>query len=268
MTKKIYKSTLGEIIEYPQPPSNVAAFLRRVEEAAEDPRVSENDLIDLVYGTENPLLEQGRFKDRGAVTKETIANPLWRVFLDLLQHKRIALGKTTRERLEATFSMTVAEAAELLGITPDGVLRAIRAKKLTALKKPNGYLVDPRSVDSYRETRKHRGTTKGPALRVAFGNLPGHGFRVKFEGMRLGESGSIKDGKLRFGEVDSFKRGAFMISGKEMHRTFILEPAARKHRYSWPKEDGPFYIEGLFKIVEKVNNASAASKAFRAFQPE
>lgn len=259
-----YTTTLGEILEYPKPPAKVAGFLRRAQEAAEDPRVSENDLIDLIYGTENPLLEQGKFKGRGAVTKETLSSPLWPVFLDLLQHKRIALGLTSRERLEGLFTETVTEAARRARVTPDAIRKAVARQQIAALRKPGGHLLlDPRTVDTYIKGRIDKGFEKGPAVRLAIGNAPGQSFRVKFAGLRLGESGKLKDGKIRFAEVDAFERAALMITGKEMHRTFILEPSSRKHRY----ESGPFYLDGYFKFVEKINNATKASRAFRDFEP-
>lgn len=263
-----YRTTLGEVIEYPTPPPEVAAFLRRVEEAAEDPQVSESELITLIYGIENPLLEQGRFVGRGAVTKATLANPVYHVLLDLLQHKSIALGRVTSEALLSTFSMTVADAAEKLGMTPDGVLRAVRAQRIAGHKTTGGYyLLDPRSVESYRIARDTRGFSKGlrraPALRIAFGNSPGKSFGVKFADLKVGESQKLKDGKLRSAEVKTFRRGAVKITGAKMHRTFILEPAAKTSRYDL----GPFFIEGRFKIVEKVNDPKEAARVFREFEP-
>lgn len=260
-----YTTTLGELVEYPKPPANVARFLERAQAAAEDPRVTEDGLIALIYGTENPLLEQGKFKDRGAVTKEVLANPLYRVFLDLLDHKRIALGKTTAPKLEAAFTDTVADVAKRYGVTPGGVRKAILSKRLVAIEKPNGYLIDPRSAEAcFGGERKARGYAKGPALTLAFGNVTGASFRVKFANLRFVEKKKLKDGKLDLAEVDSFQRAAIHMTGKEMGRVFIIEPAARKRRYDF---EGLFYVVGLFKIVEKVNDAKKASEAFRAFEP-
>lgn len=260
-----YTTVLGETIEYPKPAPEASRFLERVQTAAEDPLVSEDQLIELIYGPENPVLEQGKFEGRGAVTKAVLADPLYRVLLDLLDHKRVSLGKTDETRLQSAFTMTVAEAADELQVTPGGVRKAIDAKHVAAIKKPNGtYLLDPKSVEAYKATRKPRGFSKGPALRLAFGNAPGQSLRVKFADLTLGESKKLKNGKLREAEVDSFRRAAVAISGQEMHRCFIIEPTAKAtNRFDL----GPFFIEGKFKVVEKVNDAKKASQAFRAFEP-
>jgi hypothetical protein len=270
MTTIKYKTTLGETIEYPKPAPDVAKFLARIEEAAEDPRVREDAMIALVYSTENPILEQGKFEGRGAVTKAVLANPLYRVLLDLLEHKRVALGKVTPDQLGAAFTMTVAEAARELDITPDAVLRAIRAKRIAAVKKPTGYLADPRSVQSYRETRARGGMERAPDLRIVFGSAPGKSWRVRFDDLAIESSQERKDGtKLKIGSVASFVgKGAICFSetkrdGTKLNRFFLIEPARRVSRY--PTEGGPFYVEGLFRVAETENDPQKAAKAFAAF---
>lgn len=261
---KTYTTTLGEVIEYPEPPQRVAEFLQRVQVAAEDPRVSVDELIDLIYGPENPVLVQGKFKGRGAVTREVLANPLYSVLIDLLQHKRIALGKVTAQQLKDTFSIRVREAAEQLDITPGAVRQAVADGRLSARKDPDGTIwIDPRSVESYRSRVSRRGPSRGPALRVLMGNEPGKSFRVK--ALNLEVTGRSKEGDGRYveGEVSTFERVAVALSGKTMNRVFILEPAAKTSRY----EHGPFFVEGRFKIVEKFNSAEKAAEAFRKFEP-
>ncbi len=269
--KTTYTTTLGEIIEYPNPPPELAAFIGRAVEAAEDPRVSEDAMIALVYGPENPLLEQGKFKGRGAVTKEVLANPTYKVFLDLLQHKRIALGLVTPEQLKATFTMTVADAVAAIGsITHDGVQRAVRSGRLAGQKTPTGYLIDPRSVETFKAGRRPRGPTKGAALRLVFGSAPGKSFRAKFAGLEVKEKSSLPDGsKLQHAEVATFERGAICFSekkpnGKTLNRCFILVPSRRASRYP---EKGPFYVEGHFKVEETENDEAKAAATFSAFVP-
>lgn len=262
-----YETTLGERIQYPEPPAEVAAFLDRVKRATEDPKVSENDLIGLVYSTENPLLERGRFPehpDRGAVTKKTLKDPVYHVLTDLLQRKAILLGRTSAEALGASFTQSVSDAARVLGISEVAVRKAIHAGKITAIEKSFGYLIDPRSTESYATTRKPRGGPREPALRLAYGNEPGKSFRVKFAKIKRGKKEHFKDGQITPGEVDTFERGIFIITGREMHRAFVVVPSSRVHRY----EHGRFFVEGRFKFESKINNPEAASKAFREFQPE
>jgi hypothetical protein len=261
-----YETTLGERIQYPEPAPEVAAYLDRVKRAAEDPKVSENALIDLVYSAENPLLEKGHFEsrpDRGAVTTKTLKNPIYHVMADLLQLKAIKLGRASAADLEASYTQSVSDAARALGISETAVRKAIHAGKLVAIEKSFGYLIDPRSTEDYGANRKPRGGAREPALRLAYGNEPGKSFRAKFAGIRRGKQEKFKDGQITPCEVDTFERGIFIITGREMHRAFVVVPSSRVHRY----EHGRFFIEGRFKFAEKINNAEQASKAFREFEP-
>lgn len=259
-----YTTTLGEVIEYPKPRPEVAAFLERVREAAEDPMVSENELITLAYGTENPILEQGRFVGRGAVTKEVFANPLYQVMQDLLQHKRLALGGTTTEQLFESFSLTVSEAAEQLSVTQAAVRKAILAGYLSAVKRPNGYLVDPRSVASYRGRVARRGPAKGADLRARVGNAPGMSFQLKVAGVH--QVGRERKGDARSIDLEAptFRRAAVVWHSKEEHLFLALERAVRVQRL----EFGPFWIEGKFKIVERSESPQGGATLFKKFVAE
>ncbi len=262
-----YTTTLDEVIEYERPNAETAAFIKRVERAALDPRVTHAELVGLVYGTENPILEQGRFEGHGAVTPATLANPVYAVLTDLLQAKRIGSGATTALKLKKAFTMTVSEAKAILGMTAGGVRKAIESKYLTALKDGNQFLIDPRSVEQYALDRKPRGVNRGPALTMEFGNAPGCSFRVKVKDLELGEESTGAGMKVRAASVDSFEQAAFSISGKTMNRAFFIEaaddPAAPRERY----EHEGFWIEGRFKFVKTVNGAQKASETFKAFKP-
>lgn len=256
-----YKTTLGETIEYPKPKPDVSAFITRVKEAAEDPAVSENELITLVYGPDNPVLEQGRFQGRGAVTKEVLADPVYHVLQDLLQHKRITLGHVSAEKLLASFSLTVSEAAKELGITQAAVRKAISNNQLSATQRPNGYLIDPRSVETYRSRVTKRGLSKGPDLRARIGSAPGTSVRLKVDGEKV--TGREREGDAKFVdlEVAEFSGGALACSDGETSLFLRLEPAVRKSRF----EFGPFWVEGKFKVVEREESPKKAVQAFRGF---
>ena len=176
---------------------------------------------------------------------------------DLLQAKVIRPGS------ESSFTQSVSDAARELGISETAVRKAIHAGKLVAIERSFGYLIDPRSTADYAATRKPRGGAREPALRLAYGNEPGKSFRVKFAKIKRGKKEHFKDGQITPAEVDSFRRGIFIITGREMHRAFIVVPSSRVHRY----EHGRFFIEGRFKFAEKINNPEQASKAFREFEP-
>lgn len=278
-----YTTTLGEVIKYPEPAADVAAFLRRVEDAAEDPRVTEDELISLIYGTENPILVQGKFEGRGAVTKEVLANPLYAVLTDLLQHKRIALGATSPAALKSAFTVTVAQAAEQIGnITLDGVRRACRSGRLVSIQTDAGILIDPRSVADFAAERKPRGPVAGSVLRVAFGSDKGKSFRIKFASVDVKSKKTRGDLTISHAEIPTFQRGAIAFSdtkkdGSKINRCFILEPATRAREGITVEDAGapkgsryalePFSIEGLFKVVQTENNPQKAAQLFKSFEP-
>lgn len=270
MSKDQYKTVLGSVIQYPTPPPEVAAFIDRCTEATEDPRVSEDALLELIYGQENPVLEQGKFQGRGAVTKEVLQNPLYRVFLDLIDHKRIALGKVSPAKLDAAFTETVAEAAKRVGRSADAIRKAVQSRRIAALEKPNGYLLDPNSVDAYIASTKPRGRAgtgkaAAPALRVRFGNGPGKSFRIKVLGGDIvkGDRRHEDDCKIQEATVAKFERAAISISGPQMHRVFILEPTVRAENPGFDFK--PWGISGRYKVVEKINDPKRASEAFKKF---
>lgn len=150
-----YTTTVGEMIDYDATPAE-AAFLARVRAAAEDPGVAEGQLVELVYGLDNPVLEAGIFPGRGAVTKAVFARPIYHVLLDLIDVKRIQHGTLDPAAAAARYTMTVTEAADRLGVHASAVRQAVQAKKIAAQKQGGTWLLDPASVDAYR-------VTKGPA---------------------------------------------------------------------------------------------------------
>ena len=152
MTKKLTHRTItGHPIEL-EPTPKVAAFLRRLEEAVADPKVTERELTGLAYGPENPFLDHSMFPGRGAVTKDVLANPAYRVMTDLLFRKRIVEQKIDVSKLEARYTMTPPQAAAELGITEGAVRQAIAAGRLPSWYRDGRHYLDPRSLSSLELT--------------------------------------------------------------------------------------------------------------------
>lgn len=255
----------GEELTYPRPGPELEAFLARVRAAAEDPKVSEDGLIELIYGSENPLLDHTIFEGRGAVTLEVFENPVYHVMLDLLDQKRVQAGSLDLDRAAQRYTLTVSEAAEQLGISTSAVRQAIASKRLAAWKPGGEYLLDPHSVATYRDHVKRRGPRPAPALRIRMGNKPGASFRVKAPGLERGEETKLEGGgKLIEARVERFTRAAIAFSGKSVNRMFVLEPAAEANSFEF---EG-FEVSGRYRVVEKVNDPEEASKRFRSFRAE
>ena len=151
MSSERHETVLGEIIEHPTPSGEIAAWLERVKRAAYDPSVSEAQLTKLVYSPENPILDPTVLPARGAVTRAVAASPLYRVMLDLLDVKRAQTGALDLRAANARFSIGVGQAAQRLATSEDAVRRAIAARHLAAVCRDGVHLIDPATVETYRE---------------------------------------------------------------------------------------------------------------------
>ena len=264
MTTKQQKTTEthvtleGRELTYPAPTGALAAFLDRVVAMSCDPRVTEDELVELIYGTDNPLLDQSMFKDRGAVTREVFGNPVYHVLLDFLGRKRAQLGTLDMDAAREAATVTVTEAARQLGISTSAVRQAIHAGRLPAVKTGSQWLINPRDVELYKPSA--RGPAAEPALRVRFGNVEGKSLRPKIPGLRVSraEMGSVHDG-----EAMSFQLAAFAVSDGKANTLYIIEPADGEERVT----SKPFFVRGNFRVVEKVTDPSEASFRFKHFVP-
>jgi excisionase family DNA binding protein len=262
MATEQHTTVAGEVIEYERPCDELARFLSRIVAATNDPGVSEQELVDLVYGPGNPLLDQTIFEGRGAVTKEVFADPLYHVMLDLLDQKRVRARALDPARALAEFTMTVTEVAMRLEMSDSAVRQAIKAKHLAAIKRGKSYLVDRRSVATYRNHVVRRGPRPQPALRVRMGTHRGASFRVKAPSLEVIETKTLDGGELMQAIVSRFERAAIAFSREATSRMFVLEPSEKSSRFDFDD----FGITGKYRIVEKINNPERASLAFRSFE--
>jgi excisionase family DNA binding protein len=266
MTTERYTTILGEVIEYPAPTPDVAAFLARVKRDAHDPAVTEAQLSELVYGRENPVLDQTVFPGRGAVTKAVHANPVWHVMQDLLDAKRVQTGRLDAGAVNAAFALTVSEAAARLGITEGAVRQAITSEKLAAVKRGSAYFIDPASVETYRARVKRRGPRAEPALEARIGNAPGASFMVKAdeEIETCPVEGAPKGARVFDAKLARFTRAAVKFGGKTGQRMFVIERGDEPNEFAL----GPFWIRGRYRVVEKINNPAEAAARWKAFGAE
>ena len=253
----------GETLEYPTPAPEISAFVDRVREMVNDPDAPESAVIDLIYGSDNPILDQTVLPHRGMVTKATIEDPIYHVMLDLLDQKRIQLGRLDLGAVEARFTMSVTQAAEELGITPGAVRQAIHARRLPAWKKGGRYFVDPAQVEAFQVGNRGPRKTQeaGELLEVRVGSAPGLSFMVKGPGP-IEESS--REGAVRTGVLRDWRRVAVSSGKGENRRTFVLEPGEEDRAI---ERDG-FFVRGKFKIARRVRNPQKAGEVFRTFQAE
>lgn len=275
MTKRTHVTVSGHRIDY-EPTPKVAAFLRRLEDAIGDPKVTERELIGLAYSSENPFLDHGMFPGRGSVTKDVLADPAYHVMTDLLFRKQVAEQEIDVSKLEARYSMTVPQAAVELGIHESAVRQAIAAKRLASWLKDGKHFIDPRSLKSFEVGT--RGPRKGTTIEVVVNDqieitdklsveplelVLGHtkGASLKVRGAEDVETIERVSGNIVRGRLNRWKRVIVMTTGDAgKRRAFVLEPGADENEIT----HGPFKVRGRFTIAEKINSAKRADEVWSA----
>lgn len=260
---KSHKLLSGETVELPELDPAVESFLRRVHDALHDPTVSEDDMIELVYGRENPLLDQTIFADRGAVTKAVFANPAYHVMTDMIGQKRVQEGKLNIPRAYAQYTLTVAEAAERADVHESSIRQAIAAKRLPAIKQGSRWLLRPEDVDLYKPKPYPLREPQASPLRVRFGSAPGLRFSIKQANRELADM--KREGAIIEGAITSWRRVGIISGrgGSEM-RFWAIEPADEEQEITF---EG-FFVRGRFRIVERVRHSEKAREAWKTFKPE
>src|SRR5688572_11563815 len=141
---RVHKTLSGHRVEYPDPDPKLGRFLDRVREAFQDPKKTDDDMIGLIYGRENPLLEA----TNGMVTREVFENPVYRVLSDLIVQKRVIMDGTDPERIAAKYTLTVADVAARKGVSEDAIRKAVRENRLLSWVKGGSYFFEPRSIEA------------------------------------------------------------------------------------------------------------------------
>lgn len=96
MATVIHELISGGIIEY-ESTAELEAFLPRVLRLLKDPDKTEDDMVEIVYGPTNPILDKTLIPGRGAVTKAIHGSPVYRMFTDLLERKRRQMAQARRQ---------------------------------------------------------------------------------------------------------------------------------------------------------------------------
>ncbi|HWZ90735.1 MAG TPA: hypothetical protein VNW92_17865, partial [Polyangiaceae bacterium] len=100
MAQATHENMRGELIEY-ESSWEQDVFVARILQLTKDPSKTASDLVDLVFGSENPILDKTLFPGRSAATKAIHDTPIYRVFADVL-HRKEAQDARARRELSAT----------------------------------------------------------------------------------------------------------------------------------------------------------------------
>ncbi len=253
----------GRTIEY-EPTAVEARFLARLERAIDDPKISETELRALIYGPENPLLEQQKQTGYTFVTPAAFEAPVFRIALDMLDRKRIAAGSLDLEKVGARYTLSVAEAAERLGVGGNTVRTAVGEGRLPSWMRDGQIWLDPASVDSYEVSRRGR----PPKLLVTMGSKDGASLRIRVIGGEpeiIRKEGSVVEARITswssVGVISGAKREARSGEQETTYRYWLLQPGGQERRV----ELDPFKVAGRFTIADQ-KNGKAASEAFHALE--
>lgn len=253
-TMRTHECVNGRSIEY-APTAAEATFLERVAAAVGNKRVTADELRALVYGPDNPMLAERH--GYTFVTPDAFESPVFRVLLDLLDRKRVATGALDLDKAAALYTMSVAQAADHLGIATSAVRTAVLAGRLPAWMRDGEIRLDPRTVEAYEV----RAGGRKPRLLVTCGSVDGTSMRVHVAGGELevtDKRGGIIDGQVtRWTALDVFT-GA-KRDGETSYRYWRIAPGGNANRV----ELVPFKVAGRFTI-EAQRSGKAASEAWHA----
>ena len=262
--KETYRTLSGQIIEYDRPNKETAAFLARVLDMANRPESTESELVNLIYGKENSLLDQSILPTRGMVTKEAYENPIFQVMMDLLDLKRIQYG-TVGAPSAVDYTVTVPEAAEKAGVHQSAIRQAIQAGRISAIKVGGSYRISKQSLSAFEPSNRGPKPAdpkwESAALYVCFGNTGSQALKLKLpEGHQVLElqdgpkgihSGVIK-GKIPFAVLTKEK-----MSCRFFEISYDPNEPVTEFKY------GPFFIKGRFRKLTWENNSKKAALEFK-----
>jgi hypothetical protein len=263
---RVHETISGHRVEYPDPDAKLERFLERAQKVLRDPRKTDDDMIALVYGRENPLLEA----TNGMVTREVFDNPVYRVLADFVVRKRIEMDDTNPDRLAAKYTLTVSDVAARKGVSEDAIRKAVRENRLPSWVKGGSYFFEPRSIEAVPlGTRGPMPKGIGPlSYRVGYDKATNTQMRLRTdpggnEPEEANKSGAINQYQtLHEGTVDRWRRAVvFTATSRASARFFELEPSAEAEKL----EFRGFYVRGKFRITRKLNNAKEARKAWESF---
>jgi excisionase family DNA binding protein len=138
----------GHAIEF-EAGGTFRAFLARLHGMLDDARVTDQEMIGVAYGRENPVLDHAFFPGRGCVTREVLEDPRYAVVADLLARKNVAVARLSIESLAEQYSLSVAQAAERIGVHESAVRQAIAARRLPSWLKAGRHHLAPSAVDAF-----------------------------------------------------------------------------------------------------------------------
>lgn len=259
---KTYKTLNGHEIVYDSLNKTESAFLARAQEAADNPGVTTDQMIALVYGRENPILDSTH--GHPMVTPHVLDHPLYRILSDLIGVKRVQLGQLDLAKAHAKFTLDVPAAAAQLGVTPQSVRAAIDTSRLPGIFRNGQWWLSPDSVGSYQVSKRAgrsgvKSSKRGIREVVAFviGHTDHGSLSVEVD---AGVTIDLKEKGLLHGTFnDGWKRAMIKTTSKSGTRVFEIESASGAVKAI---DHAGMLVKGSFELVKKYNDTKRANEAW------
>jgi excisionase family DNA binding protein len=265
----VHVTLSGHEIRYEAGPE-LAGFLERARSLAENPGATSKDLLALVYGQGNPLLDRSHLREHGVVTAAVLDQPAFQVLQDLILRKDLRERGIEVETVAARFTMTVAEAAERLGVHVSAVSKAIHAGRLGSWVKgregpgrSRQFYLDPDGLGALGPVGRRGSPPKDLApLMYRVGAEKGAVLRLRY----ARERGDTVDVGLSAvpieGVVQRWRRVAVLRGRQGKLRMLVIQPGRDDREIA----RGSLYVRGRFDVIEKVDESGAARAAWVAFR--
>lgn len=244
----LHTTIYGRDISYDSGSDQVEQFLRRLKAAANDAEVSHDQMIALVYGPENPILDHQMAPGRSMVTKEVLGSPLYKVMTDLLGLKQVNLGLLDLEKIRASYTLDVAAVAGRIGKTVQAVRNMIESDRLPGLWHKGQWWVNPESLTRLIESESIQVKAENQPVEFNMGSVPGASMSIRCFGGELviqGKKSNLVHGKF----PAKWERAVVKTTTDDGARAFELlpdmGPGELKHKDMW--------IRGPFRVSKKVN---------------
>ena len=155
-----YTCLTGEVLTYPDPAPDVAAFVAEAQRMTGDPAVDYIHMVNFVGSEEkNPLLDRSVIPGRAIVTREVMNNPIYRVLKDLVAVKAVRLGLLDLDKAAQPYTVSVQSAADQLGLTTVEVRAEIDADEIDAIMRNGQWYLRPDSIAHYNASQRGRNLT-------------------------------------------------------------------------------------------------------------
>ena len=123
-------------------PEDHKAYVDKYVAFVTDPTTTTDEVAELLYSLENPMTVERTGLDnvaRGWANGDTVQNPVWQMMVDLYDRKRIAMGELDWGQVVSTYDITLDEAADLIGKTPESTAALLDKRARPMLKDGRPY---------------------------------------------------------------------------------------------------------------------------------